>query len=115
VCEPEVCVCRDTAHIFAAGYERQPTPGIRKRSREFRPRDWTAVRCDSRKRFKNQRAVRGVRPTVNTSAEGQIGLDRVPFIMRDRRFSRIQSARDTERQKELREDVANLKTLRGLI
>ena len=45
---------------------------------------------------------------------GKIGLDAFRFIMRDRRFDKIPKVLETPKGKDLREDVANLKTLQGL-
>jgi len=47
--------------------------------------------------------------------KGQVGLDAFRFIMRDRRFERIPKVLETPKGKDLREDVENLKTLRGLL
>ena len=47
--------------------------------------------------------------------KGQIGLDAFRFIMRDRRFRRIPKVLETPKEKDLKEDVVNLKTLRGLL
>jgi len=46
---------------------------------------------------------------------GKIGLDAFRFIMRDRRFRKIPKVLETPKNKELREDVENMKTLRGLL
>ena len=47
--------------------------------------------------------------------KGQIGIEAFRFIMRDRRFRKIPKVLETPKGKDLLEDVANLKTLRGLI
>src|ERR1700730_3404288 len=81
--EPErLCVCLDTAHVFAAGYDIGTAAAIKKTLREF---------------------------------DRVIGLDAFRFIMRDRRFRKIPKVLETPKGKYLREDVANMKTLRRLI
>jgi len=47
--------------------------------------------------------------------KGQIGLDAFRFIMRNPRFRKIRKSSRRPKGKDLREDVANLKTLRRLI
>src|SRR5207302_1164353 len=47
--------------------------------------------------------------------KGKIGLAAFRFIMRDHRFRKIPKVLETPKAKDLREDVVNLKTLRGLI
>jgi deoxyribonuclease-4 len=47
--------------------------------------------------------------------KGLIGLDAFRFIMRDRRFRKVPKVLETPKGKEMREDVMNLRTLRGLI
>jgi deoxyribonuclease-4 len=47
--------------------------------------------------------------------KGKIGLAAFRFIMRDPRFRKIPKVLETPKGKELREDVVNLKTLRGLL
>jgi len=46
---------------------------------------------------------------------GKIGLEAFRIIMRDHRFRKIPKVLETPKGKDLREDVENLKTLRGLI
>src|SRR6266480_350231 len=47
--------------------------------------------------------------------KGKIGLDAFRFIMRSRRLNKIPKVLETPKGKELREDVENLNTLRGLL
>jgi deoxyribonuclease IV len=113
--EPErLCVCLDTAHVFAAGYDIGSEAGIKKTFREF---DLTigferlaAIHVNDSKTPRGSRVDRH-----QHIGKGQIGLDAFRFIMRDRRFRRIPKVLETPKGKELREDVENLKTLRGLI
>ena len=114
VCEPQrLCVCLDTAHVFAAGYDISSEKGIRKTFREFdrvigRDR-LVAVHLNDSKTACGSRVDRH-----EHIGKGRIGLDAFRFIMRDRRFRKIPKVLETPKGKDLREDVMNLKTLRSL-
>jgi deoxyribonuclease-4 len=113
--EPErLCVCLDTAHVFAAGYDIGSESGVKKTFREFdrvigRDR-LAAIHLNDSKTPRGSRVDRH-----QHIGKGEIGLDAFRFIMRDRRFANIPKVLETPKSKELREDVANLKTLRGMI
>ena len=112
--EPQrLCICLDTAHIFAAGYDIASKEGIRKTFREF-------DRVVGRDRLaaihvNDSKTVRGSRVDRHEHVgKGKIGLEAFRFIMRDRRFRKIPKVLETPKGKDLREDVENLKTLRIL-
>jgi deoxyribonuclease-4 len=112
--EPErVCVCLDTAHIFAAGYDIGSEAGIKKTFREFDHviglNRLAAIHLNDSKTSRGSRVDRH-----QHIGKGQIGLDAFRFIMRDRRFRKTPKVLETPKGKELREDVMNLKTLRAL-
>ena len=114
--EPErLCVCVDTAHLFAAGYDIRTESGIRKTLREFdrvipQARDrLVAIHLNDSKTGCGSRVDRH-----EHIGKGRIGLDAFQFIMRDRRFRNIPKGLETPKGKDLREDVMNLKTLRRL-
>src|SRR5439155_1471334 len=81
VCEPErLCVCLDTAHIFAAGYDIGSAAGIKRTFREF---DRTiglsrlaAIHLNDSKTARGSRVDRH-----QHIGKGQIGLDAFRFIM----------------------------------
>src|SRR5438445_3574212 len=112
--EPErLCVCLDTAHIFAAGYDIGSEAGIKKTFREFdsvlgRER-LAAIHVNDSKTARGARVDRH-----QHIGKGRIGLDASRFIMRDRRFKKIPKVLETPKGAEMREDIANLKTLREL-
>src|SRR5438309_6876410 len=113
--EPQrVCVCLDTAHVFAAGYDIGTEAAIKKTFREFDLRigldRLAAIHVNDSKTARGSRVDRH-----EHIGKGKIGLDAFRFIMRDRRFRKIPKVLETPKGKELREDVANLKTLRSLI
>src|SRR6266436_2390780 len=113
--EPErLCVCLDTAHVFASGYEIGNEAGTKKTFREFDRiigfNRLAAIHVNDSKTVRGSRVDRH-----QHIGKGQIGLDAFRFIMRDRRFRKIPKVLETPKGKELREDVANMKTLRGLL
>jgi deoxyribonuclease-4 len=112
--EPErLCVCLDTAHIFAAGYSLGSKSAVRNTFREF-------DRVIGRDRlvaihFNDSKTARGSRVDRHEHiGKGKIGLEAFRFIMRDRRFREIPKVLETPKGKDLREDVINMKTLRTL-
>src|SRR5499427_777191 len=112
--EPKrLCVCLDTAHLFAAGYDIGSESGVRKTFREFdrvigRDR-LVAIHVNDSKTPCGSRVDRH-----EHIGKGRIGLDVFRFIMRNRRFSKIPKVLETPKGKDLAEDVINLKTLRRL-
>jgi deoxyribonuclease IV len=113
--EPKrLCVCLDTAHVFAAGYDIGSEASVRKTFREFD----RVVGLDHLVsiHLNDSKTDRGSRVDRHEHiGKGKIGLPAFRFIMRDRRFRRIPKVLETPKGKDLREDVMNLKTLRGLI
>ncbi len=112
--EPErLCVCLDTAHIFAAGYDIGSESSLRKTLREFDraigPDRLAAIHLNDSKTGCGSRVDRH-----EHIGKGRIGLDAFRFIMRNRRFRKIPKVLETPKGKELREDIENLRTLRIL-
>src|SRR5262245_33761037 len=112
--DPErLCVCLDTAHLFAAGYDIGSEPGVKKIFREFdrvigRDR-LVAIHVNDSKTGRGSRVDRH-----EHIGKGRIGLDAFRFIMRGARFSKIPKVLETPKGEDLAEDVINLKTLRQL-
>jgi deoxyribonuclease IV len=110
--EPErLRVCLDTAHLFAAGYDISNESGVRKTFREFdrvigRDR-LVAIHVNDSKTARGSRVDRH-----EHIGKGQIGLDAFRFVMRSPRFRKIPKVLETPKEKDLAEDVINLKTLR---
>ena len=112
--EPErLCVCLDTAHVFAAGYDLTSEAGTRRMFREF---DRTiGLQHLVALHLNDSKTARGSRVDRHEHiGKGKIGLAAFRFIMRDRRFRKIPKVLETPKGKDLREDVENMKTLRGL-
>jgi deoxyribonuclease IV len=113
--EPErLCVCLDTAHIFAAGYDISSEAAIK---RTFRGFDRTIdLEHLAALHLNDSKTARGSRVDRHEHiGKGKIGLAAFRFIMRDRRFRKIPKVLETPKGKDLREDVENLKTVRELI
>jgi deoxyribonuclease-4 len=113
--EPErLCVCLDTAHLFAAGYNIGTEAGVRKVFREFD----RIIGLDrlAALHLNDSKTARGSRVDRHEHiGKGKIGLDAFRFIMRDRRFRKIPKVLETPKGKDLAEDVENMKTLRSLL
>jgi deoxyribonuclease-4 len=113
--EPKrLCVCLDTAHVFAAGYDIGSETSVRKTFREFDRvvglNHLVAIHLNDSKTARGSRVDRH-----EHIGKGKIGLAAFRFIMSDRRFRKVPKLLETPKGKDLREDVINLKTLRGLI
>jgi deoxyribonuclease-4 len=112
--EPDrLCVCLDTAHVFAAGYDIGSEKAVRQTFREFdrvvgRDR-LVAIHLNDSKTPRGSRVDRH-----EHIGRGQIGLGAFRFIMSDRRFGEIPKVLETPKGKDLAEDVVNLKKLRAL-
>src|SRR5258707_4835295 len=114
VCEPNrLCVCLDTAHVFASDYDIGSDASVRKTFREFD----RVVGLDRLVaiHLNDSKTPRGSRVDRHEHiGKGKIGLPAFRFIMRDRRFRKIPKVLETPKGKDLREDVVNLRTLRRL-
>jgi deoxyribonuclease-4 len=109
-----LCVCLDTAHVFAAGYDIGSEAAARKTFREFD----RVIGLDrlAALHLNDSKTARGARVDRHEHiGKGQIGLHAFRFIMRDRRFEKIPKVLETPKGKDLAEDVMNMKTLRALI
>ncbi len=113
--EPErLCVCLDTAHIFAAGYDISSRAAAARTFREFESvigfDKLVALHLNDSKTERGSRVDRHAH--IGT---GKIGLDAFRVIMRDRRLGTVPKVLETPKDnKTMREDVANMKTLLSL-
>ncbi len=113
--EPErLCVCLDTAHVFAAGYDITTENGVKTMFRQF---DRTiGLNRLSALHLNDSKTALGSRVDRHEQiGRGKIGLDAFRFIMRDRRFRKIPKVLETPKDKNLKEDVVNMNTLRALM
>jgi deoxyribonuclease-4 len=113
--EPQrLCVCLDTAHVFAAGYDISSEGSVRKTFREFD----LVVGLDrlAAIHLNDSKTACGSRVDRHEHiGRGKIGLAAFRFIMRGRRFRKVPKILETPKGKDLQEDVVNLKTLRRLM
>ena len=112
--EPErLCVCLDTAHVFAAGYDLATDKLTKRMFAEFDRvvglEHLVALHLNDSKTARGSRVDRH-----EHIGKGQIGLEAFRYIMRDRRFRQIPKVLETPKGKELKEDVVNMRTLRSL-
>ena len=113
--EPErLCVCLDTAHLFAAGYDISTTAGAKKTFAHFdkligRER-LAALHLNDSKTALGSRVDRH-----DHIGKGKVGLDVFGFIMTEPRFRKIPKVLETPKGKEMREDVENLTALRAMM
>jgi deoxyribonuclease IV len=112
--EPQrLCVCIDTAHLFAAGYDISSESGVKRTFNEFDRiignDRLVAIHVNDSKTALGSRVDRH-----EHIGKGRIGLDAFRFIMRSPRFSKIPKVLETPKGKDLAEDVTNLRTLRRL-
>ena len=108
-----LCVCLDTAHVFAAGYDISSESSLRKTLSEFD----RAIGSDRLAAIHLNDSKTGCGSRVDRHehiGKGRIGLDAFRFITRNRRFRKIPKVLETPKGKDLREDVMNLRTLRRL-
>jgi deoxyribonuclease-4 len=113
--EPErLCVCLDTAHVFAAGYELANEKLTRHMFAEFDRivglKHLVSLHLNDSKTGRGSRVDRH-----EHIGKGQIGLEAFRFIMRDPRFRKIPKVLETPKGKEMREDVENMRKLRSLL
>ncbi len=113
--EPErLCACLDTAHVFAAGYNVATETGTRNMFREF---DRT-IGLDrlAGLHLNDSKTPRGSRVDRHEHiGNGKIGLAAFRFIMNEPRFAKIPKVLETPKDKELTEDIVNLRCLRSLV
>jgi deoxyribonuclease-4 len=115
VSEPErLCVCLDTAHVFAAGYDITSEAAVKKTFREFdriigRER-LVAIHMNDSKTGRGSRVDRHAH-----IGQGQIGLAAFRFIMNAARFRKVPKVLETPKGQDLKEDVMNMKTLLKLV
>ena len=112
--EPErLCVCLDTAHVHAAGYDLATETSTRKMFKEF---DRTiGLSRLAALHLNDSKTDRGSRVDRHEHiGKGKIGLNAFRYIMREPRFRKIPKVLETPKGKELLEDVENMKTLREL-
>ena len=112
--EPErLCVCADTAHLFAAGYDISTAD---RAARVFRAFD----RIIGRSRLvalhlNDSKTALGSRVDRHEHiGKGTLGLEPFRYIMNAPRFAKVPKVLETPKDKQMTEDIENLRTLRSL-
>jgi deoxyribonuclease-4 len=109
-----LCVCLDTAHLFAGGHDISTAAGVKKTFASFDKiigRDrLAALHLNDSKTALGSRVDRH-----EHIGKGQIGLEAFRFIMRQPRFRKIPKVLETPKGKEMKEDVENMAVLRRLM
>ncbi|HEY5707066.1 MAG TPA: deoxyribonuclease IV [Terrimicrobiaceae bacterium] len=113
--EPErFCVCIDTAHLFAAGYDLGEDDGILRTFAQFKRligfKHLAAIHMNDSKAAAGSRVDRH-----EHIGKGKIGLNAFRYIMREPRFRNIPKVIETPKGRDMAEDVANLAKLRSLL
>jgi deoxyribonuclease-4 len=109
-----LCVCVDTAHLFAAGYDlttAESTAAVFKEfDREIGKAHLAALHLNDSKVPRGSKVDRH-----EHIGKGKIGLEAFRYIMTAPRFAKVPKVLETPKEKDLKEDVENLATLRGLL
>ncbi|PWU08071.1 MAG: deoxyribonuclease IV [Verrucomicrobia bacterium] len=107
-------VCLDTAHLFAAGYDIRTPNGWNAAIREVTSlvglKQILAFHLNDSKTDLGSRVDRHAH-----IGKGKIGLEGFRVIVNDARFRKHPGCLETPKGDDLKEDVMNLKVLRGLV
>ena len=107
-------ICLDTAHLFASGYDIRTAKGwdrvIRKLSSLVGPREILAFHLNDSKTELGSRVDRHAH-----IGQGRLGTEAFRHIVNDTRFKHHPGCLETPKGADLKEDVANLATLRSLL
>ncbi len=107
-------VCFDTCHAFAAGYDISTKAGYKKTFAEFE----TIIGLKHLKYFHLNDSKKELGSRVDRHAhigKGEIGLEGFRLLMNDPRFAHHPMVLETPKEKDLKEDMENLKLLRSLL
>ena len=109
-----LCVCIDTAHLFAAGYDLASNEGVARTFAQFQRliglKRLAAIHLNDSKAAAGSRVDRH-----EHIGKGKIGLQAFQYVMREPRFRGIPKVIETPKGPDMAEDVVNLATLRSLM
>jgi deoxyribonuclease-4 len=109
-----LCICLDTAHLFAGGHDISTPAGVKKTFAAFDKvigRDrLAALHLNDSKTALGSRVDRH-----EHIGKGRIGLEAFRFIMKQPRFRKIPKVLETPKGKEMKEDIENMALLRSLM
>ncbi len=109
-----LAVCVDTCHIFAAGYDIRTEGGYIKTFIEFDQ----IIGLKYLKAFHVNDSKKGLGERVDRHehiGKGKIGLNGFKFLMNDERFIDIPKILETPKGDDMKEDVINMRILKGLV
>ena len=107
-------ICFDTCHALAAGYDLRTVDGFHQVMEEL---DRT-VGLDRLGAFHVNDSKKGLGSRVDRHdhiGEGEVGLEGFRGLMNDARFTEVPMVLETPKDKEMTQDVENLKKLRSLV
>jgi deoxyribonuclease-4 len=109
-----MAVCVDTCHVFAAGYDIATEPGYETTFQEFDAilglDRLVAFHVNDSKRERGSRVDRH-----EHIGKGKIGKMGFRLLMNDKRFQNTPKILETPKGAEMKEDVRNMRLLRGLV
>jgi deoxyribonuclease-4 len=106
--------CLDTCHLFAAGYDISSEAGYHAVMEEFQ----RLIGLRKIRAFHLNDSLRPFDSRVDRHAhigQGFLGLQAFRCLMNDRRFSSVPKILETPKDKDLAQDIMNLRTLRSLV
>lgn len=109
-----VGVCLDTCHIFAAGYDITTKKGYKKTFKAFHQ----IIGIDKIKVIHINDSKKELGSRVDRHehiGKGYMGLEPFRFLVNDKKFTSIPKILETPKGPDMKEDVENLKVLKGLI
>jgi deoxyribonuclease-4 len=109
-----MAVCVDTCHVFAAGYDISTVEGYEATFREFDE----VIGLDRLVAFHVNDSKRELGSHVDRHehiGKGKIGKAGFRFLMNDERFTNLPKILETPKGPEMKEDVRNMRVLRGLV
>ena len=107
-------ICFDTCHAFAAGYDISTVAGYEKTFAEFDK----IIDLERLKFFHLNDSKKGLGSRVDRHehiGKGEIGLEGFRLLMNDPRFIDHPMVLETPKEKDLKDDIENLKLLKSLI
>jgi deoxyribonuclease-4 len=107
-------VCVDTCHVFAAGYNIATKDGYRTTFEEFD----AVLGLDRLVAFHVNDSKKELGSRVDRHehiGKGRIGKAGFRFLMNDKRFRAVPKILETPKGPEMKEDVKNMRVLRGLV
>jgi deoxyribonuclease-4 len=115
VVEPQrMAVCVDTCHVFAAGYDISTERGYEDTITAFD----AILGLDRLVAFHVNDSKRELGSRVDRHehiGHGRLGIAAFRFLMNDPRFTHVPKILETPKGKEMKEDVQNMRILRGLV